>query len=199
MERGADASLAAEKKRLRALVIARRAEMSEEARRIASRRAADTLLSLLQPPPGIVSLFLPMAEEIDPRPAIERIHASGGAIALPVVTGKRTHLDFRRWAPGEPLIPGVWNIPEPPPSAPSVEPDVVIVPLVAFDRRGGRLGYGAGFFDRTLAVHRARKPLRAIGFAFACQEVEAVPIEAHDEPLDAIVTENGVVTPRAAG
>jgi 5-formyltetrahydrofolate cyclo-ligase len=191
-------SLKTEKRALRAEVVARRAAMSAEARRIASERACDHLARLLLPSPGVVTAFMSLEGEIDIGPAIAAVHRAGVPLALPVVTGKGQKLTFRHFAPGDPLAAGTWNIPEPLPEAPEAVPDVIVVPLVAFDGNGGRLGYGAGFYDRTLAFWRARKPVRAVAFAFACQAVEAVPREAHDEPLDAIVTENGVVTFRRA-
>lgn len=96
---------------------------------------------------------------------------------------------FRDWAPGDPLIKGRMNIPGPPPDAPEVFPEVLLVPPVTFDRCGDRIGYGAGFYDRTLPALRGIHPVFALGFAFACQEIEAVPEEGHDVAIDAIATE----------
>ncbi|HUF44987.1 MAG TPA: 5-formyltetrahydrofolate cyclo-ligase, partial [Aestuariivirgaceae bacterium] len=120
---------------------------------------------------------------------------------LPVVVARGQPLVFRAWAPGNPTVAGIWSIPVPLESAPELEPDVLIVPMLAFDGEGYRLGYGGGFYDRTLARLRAIKPVVAVGAAFAGQEVAQVPRGPHDEPLDWIVTEHGPKRPakRPAG
>ncbi|MDE3177228.1 MAG: 5-formyltetrahydrofolate cyclo-ligase, partial [Pseudomonadota bacterium] len=105
-------------------------------------------------------------------------------------------LRFRRWRPGEPTAPGQMRIPEPTAQAPELEPDLLFVPLAAFDRRGHRIGYGAGHYDCTLARLRARKPIVAVGVAYAACEVAAVPHEAHDQPLDYILTEAELIAVR---
>ena len=108
---------------------------------------------------------------------------------MPVVMGERLPLTFRAWAPGEPTQPGIWNIPVPLETAPELLPDVLLVPMLAFDRQGYRLGYGGGFYDRTLIKLCALKPIIAIGVAYADQEVEEVPRGPHDQLLDYIMTE----------
>lgn len=135
--------------------------------------------------------YVPIRSEIDPTPAMA-VHA--GPLALPVVVAAGQPLAFRSWRPGEALVPGAFCAPVPASGVP-VAPVVLIVPLVAFDRSGGRLGYGGGFYDRTLADLRAAGPVRAIGFAYAAQEVARVPVEPTDQPLDLIVTERGVIRP----
>ena len=102
-------------------------------------------------------------------------------------------LTFRRWRPGEPTVPGEMNIPEPPPEAPEVEPDLLFVPLSAFDRRGHRIGYGAGHYDLTLAGLKALKPITTIGVAYSVCEVGAAPNEPHDIPLDYILTDSELI------
>jgi 5-formyltetrahydrofolate cyclo-ligase len=102
-------------------------------------------------------------------------------------------LVFRQWKPGDPLVAGKMDIPEPRASAPVLDPDLLFVPLAAFDRAGQRIGYGAGFYDVTLEALRARKPIVAVGVAYAAQEVEAVPREDHDERLDFILTERELI------
>jgi 5-formyltetrahydrofolate cyclo-ligase len=114
-------------------------------------------------------------------------------VALPVVTARGLPLGFRRWRPGDVLVSGAFGLLVPGPSAEPVMPQLVLVPLLAFDRQGGRLGYGAGFYDRTLAVLRAAGPVIAIGVAYADQEVPAVPVEPHDQPLDWIATEREIL------
>lgn len=139
-----------------------------------------------------VSGYMPIRTEIDPRAALEGM-PKPVRICLPVVQGPGLPLIFRKWIPGDPLIEGAFGamIPE---RTTQDAPDVLIVPLAAFDARGFRLGYGGGYYDRTLENLRASGPVAAIGFAFAGQEVDAVPTEPTDQALDFIVTELGVRT-----
>lgn len=132
--------------------------------------------------------YMAMRTEIDPLPAMA---AHQGAVGVPVILGAGQALRFREWSPGCAMVAGEFGALIPAEGA-WVEPEVVIVPMVAFDARGYRLGYGGGFYDRTLEGLRARRPTLAVGFAFAAQEMEAVPIEATDQRLDAVVTEQGV-------
>lgn len=147
-----------------------------------------------QPAPGfhIVSAFYPFRSEIDTRPLLTRLAGEGWTTCLPVVMGDGLPLTFRKWLPGEALVMGALNIERPGDEAPEVEPDVLMVPMLAFDRQGYRLGYGGGFYDRTLDKLRARKNIIAIGMAYAAQEAEAVPHDAHDQPLDYVMTEKGL-------
>ena len=134
--------------------------------------------------------YMAMRTEIDPLPAMA---AHAGPVAVPVIIAANQPLRFRQWSPDAPLIPGTFGAKIPADGA-WIEPEIVIVPLVAFDRRGFRLGYGGGFYDRTLEQLRARRPTLAVGFAFAAQELPEVPVEATDQPLDAVITEAGVLT-----
>lgn len=138
---------------------------------------------------GIVSGFIPYKSEIDTVPLLARLSREGWRTCLPVVIGADQPLLFRAWMPGEPLVPGVWDIPIPPETAAEVLPDVLLVPMLAFDRQGYRLGYGGGFYDRTLEKLRAAKRVWAVGVAYAAQEVVSVPRGAHDAPLDYVMTE----------
>jgi 5-formyltetrahydrofolate cyclo-ligase len=140
----------------------------------------------------IVSAFFPYKSEIDTRPLLGKLAGEGWTTCLPIVVALGEPLIFRRWFPGEPTVPGVWDIPRPVDDAQLVEPDVLLVPLMAFDRRGYRLGYGGGFYDRTLEVLRAKKSIIAIGVAYSAQEVDSVPHGSHDQPLDFVMTEKGV-------
>ncbi len=140
-----------------------------------------------------VSGFWPIKEEPSTLLLLEALPARGIATALPVMCGRDQPLTFRAWRPGEPLVEAKMKIMEPPASAPEVLPDVLFVPLVAFDRQGGRLGYGAGYYDRSLAKLRALKPVTAIGVAFEVQEQLYLPQEPHDEPLDYVLTEHSVI------
>ena len=137
----------------------------------------------------IVSAFFPYKSEIDTRPLLGKLAGEGWSTCLPIVIALGEPLIFRRWLPGEPTVPGVWGIPRPTDDAPLLEPDVLLVPLMAFDRQGYRLGYGGGFYDRTLEQLRARKTITAIGVAYAAQEIDAVPRGPHDQPLDYVMTE----------
>ena len=143
-------------------------------------------------PGGALSAYLPVRAEFDPSPILRYAHSRGCPTCLPVVLGRGRPLAFRRWAPGEPLVDGTFGIAVPPPEAGTLDPAILIVPMLAFDDEGYRLGYGGGFYDRTLALRRARGPAAlAVGVAFAGQRVDRVPRSAEDEGLDWIVTEEG--------
>ena len=137
---------------------------------------------------AILAGYMPMRTEIDPLPAMA---AHRGPVGVPVIMAKATPLKFREWSPGCRLVEGAFKalIPE---DGAWVEPEVMIVPLLAWDARGYRLGYGGGFYDRTLQGLRAKGPVLAVGFAYAAQEVAEVPIDEFDQRLDAMVTEKGV-------
>ncbi|MDJ0942505.1 MAG: 5-formyltetrahydrofolate cyclo-ligase [Kiloniellales bacterium] len=169
------------------------AEERESAAAEVCRRLLDALVI---PAEARVSGYWPLRDELDPRPVLEALAARGRRLCLPVVVESGAALVFRSWRPDAALEPAVFGTRVPGPDCPSVEPDILLVPLLAFDRRGRRLGYGGGFYDRTLAALRGRRPVLAIGLAFAAQEVEEVPVEAGDEALDRIVTEREVIAPR---
>ncbi|MCB2110018.1 MAG: 5-formyltetrahydrofolate cyclo-ligase [Defluviimonas sp.] len=138
-----------------------------------------------------LSGYMPMRTEIDCLPAMA---THRGPVGVPVILGPGQALRFRAWSPGAEMVPGTFGALVPA-EGDWIEPEVLIVPLLAFDRRGYRLGYGGGFYDRTLEALRARGPVTAIGFAFAAQEVDEVPIEATDQPLDIVVTDKGILIP----
>lgn len=155
--------------------------------------AAGHLSALLAGYRGVpLAGYMPIRTEIDPRPAMEEA-AAHGPVGVPVIQGAGLALKFSRWHPGGPLREGPFGA-----QVPQVDdffaPEILIVPLVAFDRRGGRLGYGGGFYDRTLEQLRASRPTLAIGFAFAAQEADDLPLEITDQPLDMLVSEAGVLT-----
>ncbi len=143
---------------------------------------------------SVVSAFFPYLSEIDTRPLLGRLAGEGWTTALPIVLKLGQPLEFRRWMPGEPTIPGKWDIPRPAEDAPLVDPDVLLVPLLAFDRKGYRLGYGGGFYDRTLEKLRNTKPVTAIGIAYSVQEVDSVLHDHHDQLLNYVMTEKELVT-----
>lgn len=137
--------------------------------------------------------YAQMRTEIDPTGAMEEASAHG-PVAMPVIQAANHPLKFRAWTPGCSMIAGEFGaqIPE---TGDWIVPEILIVPLVAFSRNGGRLGYGGGFYDRTLEQLRAHKPTLAIGFAYAAQEIPDLPLEPTDQPLDLIVTELGIIDP----
>jgi 5-formyltetrahydrofolate cyclo-ligase len=160
---------------------------------LAGEKAARRILVGLDFPAGsVVSAYWAMGDELDCRALIQSLHDSGCVIGLPVVVGKGQPLVFRRWTPETRFIPGGFGTQIPGPDSPEVLPERLIVPLLAFDSIGYRLGYGGGFYDRTLAKLRARGPVHAIGYAYAGQEVDAVPRESYDQPLDWLATEESL-------
>jgi 5-formyltetrahydrofolate cyclo-ligase len=143
--------------------------------------------------PGVAaSAYWPMKSEMDTRPLMAALVEFGCVVALPVVMGKGKPLLFRRWRPGLELKSGTFGLSEPGADQPEIAPRVVFVPLLGFDARGNRIGWGAGFYDRTLATLRAKGPVTAVGVAYAAQELAGVPADAHDQPLDWIATERGM-------
>ncbi len=152
-------------------------------------QAAELLADLLAAHRGrALAGYMAMRTEIDPTAAMA---AHQGAVGVPVIRGPGQPLRFREWSPGCAMVDGEFGARIPADGA-WIEPEVVIVPLVGFDARGYRLGYGGGFYDRTLAGLRARHPVLAVGFAFAAQELPEVPIDQYDQRLDVIVTEEGI-------
>lgn len=147
------------------------------------------LKMIVLPPRSVIASYSARGSEMDPAPLAEALRALGHRIALPVMAGRDRPLVFRIHSPGEPLVPNAQGIREPDMAAAVVTPDVLLVPLLAFDRRGGRLGAGGGYYDRTLEDLRGRKTVLAIGIGFACQELAAIPVAPHDAVLDRIVTE----------
>ncbi|MDR3436526.1 5-formyltetrahydrofolate cyclo-ligase [Telmatospirillum sp.] len=138
----------------------------------------------------VVAGYWPMADEVDVLPLMTALAGQGGALALPVVVRKDAPLAFRRWYPGMTLEAGPHGTRHPSSASPLLRPDLLLVPLLAFDRHGGRLGYGGGYYDRTMAGLRAEGGALAVGIAYAAQEMTALPIEPHDQRLDWIVTED---------
>lgn len=140
-----------------------------------------------------VSGYWPIGSEANAMPLLLALGRRGHVLALPVVPRRGEPLDFRRWRPGDPMDTGPFGIAEPQSAAPVVEPDLLLVPLLAFDRAGCRLGYGGGYYDRTLAGLRARKRILAVGVAYAAQECAIVPCEEGDAPLDWVLTESAAI------
>ncbi len=158
--------------------------------------ASDLLAGWLAERRGVpLAGYMPIRTEIDPRPAMAAACAHG-PVAVPVIRGPGLPLDFARWTPGTEMTKGPFGAAVPA-TLDLVEPEILVVPLVAFTRAGHRLGYGGGFYDRTLARLRARRFTRAVGFAFAAQEAETLPVEPTDQPLDLIITEAEILDLRS--
>jgi 5-formyltetrahydrofolate cyclo-ligase len=182
---------------LRARALARRADTSiEAAAAYAAHLATEGLALVMRLRPGVVAAYLPLAGEPSTLPLLENLANAGVKTALPVTGRRGTPLVFRLWRPGEPTVQGKMAIKEPLPAAPEAVPDLLFVPLAAFDRAGHRIGYGAGFYDRSLAWLRAKKPICAVGVAYASQEFPEIPHEEHDEGLDYVLTERELISCR---
>jgi 5-formyltetrahydrofolate cyclo-ligase len=176
------------KERLRSEMLTRRDALDESVRDQAADRIAKYALDLpefrdITP----VGAYWPIRSEVDPRPLMEELIARGQDVALSQIL--HPHLSWRLWQPGDVLVKGGFGVREPGPDAPEVFPKALLVPLVAFDRRGGRIGYGKGHFDRAIAALEAQHPVLTIGLAYAVQEIDEVPVEPHDRLLDVIITE----------
>ena len=174
---------------LRAAALANRDALSEAQRAVAAQAIARRGLPVEMRPGAVVAGYSPIRSELDPTPLMQSLAAQGARLALPVITQRGQSLRFRVWHAGDRLLPGSLGILEPSPAATEIVPDIVLVPLAAFDRTGHRIGYGAGHYDRTLAGLHKSKGFAAIGLAFAAQEVKTVPALQHDVPLDYVLTE----------
>ncbi|MGN6749859.1 MAG: 5-formyltetrahydrofolate cyclo-ligase [Xanthobacteraceae bacterium] len=186
------------KAELRRDALARREALPAQARQEAAEAIAARDFPLRIASGTIVSGFMPLKSEINPLPLLRKLADGGASLALPVVAGRGKPLTMRAWTWGEPLVAGVWGIREPPLAAAEVDPDVILAPLLAFDRAGYRIGYGAGYYDLTLAHLRKKKPITAVGIAFAAQEIETVPRTAFDARLDLVLTETETIDFRNA-
>jgi 5-formyltetrahydrofolate cyclo-ligase len=184
-----DATASSSKADLRAAALASRDALSGEQRAVAAEAIARRGLPFEIMPGAVVSGYSPIRSEIDPAPLMRTLAARGARLALPAVMARGKSLAFRAWFPNDRLMLGPLGILEPSPAAAELIPDIMLVPLAAFDRSGHRIGYGAGHYDYTLAHLRKAKPVTAIGLAFAAQEIKAVPALQHDEALDYVLTE----------
>ena len=182
-------SSATSKADLRTAGLAAREALSGDERAAAAQAIAARGLPLKIAPGTIVSGYSPIRSEVDPAPLMRSLAAQGAQLALPVVLARGKSLSFRAWSPSDRLVLGSLGIPEPSPAAAEVMPDIMLVPLAAFDGLGHRIGYGAGHYDFTLAHLRKLKHVIAIGLAFAAQEIVAVPALPHDVALDYVLTE----------
>ena len=178
---------------LRAAALAQRDALPGAERAAAAEAIAARPFPVAVPQGAIVSGYSPLKSEINPLPLMRLLAKAGASLALPVVAGRGKPLIMRALAFGAPLASGVWGIREPTPDAPEVFPDILLMPLAAFDPHGNRIGYGAGYYDMTLARLRAMKTIVAIGLAFAAQQIDRVPATDRDERLDLVLTERETI------
>lgn len=178
-----------EKRVLRNAAFARRSALSEKVRAAAAEAIAALTFPVAILQGAVVAGYMPIRQEIDPLPLLHALADRGACTAMPTIAAQDAPLIFRAWREGDPLQRGALGIHEPLGEAEILVPDIVLVPLAAFDRTGQRIGYGAGHYDRALSKLRLDKRIIAIGLAFAVQEVAHVPAEPHDVPLDHVLTE----------
>ena len=185
--------IASAKSDLRKVALARRDALPAAERMAAAETIATRAFPIAIASGAVVSGFMPLNSEISPLTLMRKLSDMGARLALPVVVSRGLPLLMRAYAFGDALVKGVRGIRVPPPEAPEVEPDVLLVPLLAFDRNGNRLGYGAGYYDMTIAALRAKKRVVAVGVAFAAQEVDEVPTTPRDVRLDLVLTEREMI------
>jgi 5-formyltetrahydrofolate cyclo-ligase len=185
--------IADQKAQLRAEVLSRRDALPAEMRAQAAKAIARRAFPLAVKPGVIVSGFMPMKTEINPLPLMRKLAGAGAQLALPAIAGRSKPLIMRAYNFGDELARGQWDIREPKLEAQQVDPDILLVPLAAFDRTGHRIGYGAGYYDMTIHALRAHKQITAIGLAFAAQEIAAIPATERDERLDLVLTERETI------
>jgi 5-formyltetrahydrofolate cyclo-ligase len=193
MTHTAPADIAKLKAELRTAAQTRRDALPAHERKAVAETIAAREFPLAIAPGVIVSGFMPLKSEINPLPLMQKLGEAGARLALPAIAGRGKPLIMQAWEFGAPLDRGQWGIREPKPEAPEVDPDILLVPLLAFDREGFRLGYGAGYYDMTIHRLRALKPVTAVGIAFAAQEVPKIPTTPRDERLDLVLTERDVI------
>jgi 5-formyltetrahydrofolate cyclo-ligase len=193
-----DAPTSPSKADLRAVALDARDALSAELRAAAAQAIARHGLPVEITPGTVLAGYSPIRSEIDPLPLMQALAARGARLALPAIASRGQSLRFRVWSANDRLVRGPLGILEPSPAAAEIIPDIVLVPLAAFDRSGHRIGYGAGHYDRTLAHLRKSRHSTAIGLAFAAQQVEAVPALQHDVPLDYVLTETQILDFRSS-
>lgn len=182
---------------LRRAMIARRDALPPDVRSAAAEAIAARAFPFAVPDGATLSGFMPMRSEINPLPLMKKLADAGARLALPVTGPRGQPLVMRAWRWGEPLASGVWGIREPRSEALPIDPDILLVPLLAFDRAGARLGYGGGYYDLTLTQLRSHRPVIAVGLGYAIQEIDRVPTTARDAVLDLVLTEREVIDLRS--
>jgi len=186
-------NLVARKAELRGQALNRRDALPPEERAAAAEAIAQRAFPLAVAPGTIVAGFMPLKSELNPVPLMRKLAEAGAKLALPAIVGRGSPLVMRAYNFGDELARGQWGIREPKPEAAEVAPDILLVPLAAFDRTGHRIGYGAGYYDMTIKALRAKKKVTAVGLAFAAQEISEVPATPRDEALDLVLTEREVI------
>lgn len=181
------------KKQMRTKLVHERSAIEADYARNSAEKLVSFVKEMKLPKGAVVSAYWPMKSEMDIRPVMTYLFENGYTVALPVVTAKGQPMIFRRWTPDEALVIGPYGIEEPSEDCDLVIPEFLFLPLLAFDRQGGRLGYGGGFYDRTIVELRKAGKHHIGGVGFACQEVEKVPLEETDEKLDFILTEKELI------
>jgi len=184
-----------EKDQLRIILKTKRAEITQQHHRDFSLRACDRLVDvILRADIESIGFFLPLKDEIDTRVAIEKLAKHGIQISLPITGKKATPLSFRHFTLGDRLEQGLFNTQQPLKNAKEIIPDLLIVPLLGFDEKGYRLGYGGGYYDCTIEKMSQNRAIKTVGFAFECQKCSSIPRLSHDKQLQMIVTEAQVYT-----
>jgi 5-formyltetrahydrofolate cyclo-ligase len=181
------------KAELRNETLAKRDALPAEVRAAAAEMIAGRDFPVAVKSGTIISGFMPLKSEINPLPLLRKLVADGASLALPAIQGRGKPLAMRAYAFGDEFARGQWGIREPKPEAAEVAPDILIVPLACFDRAGHRIGYGAGYYDMTINALRTKKPVTAVGIAFAAQEIPRVPATERDARLDLVLTEREVI------
>jgi 5-formyltetrahydrofolate cyclo-ligase len=188
-----DTTIPDQKSQVRAEALARRDALPAEERAAAAEALAARPFPIPVPEGAIVSGFMPLKSEINPLPLLRKLADAGARLALPCIAGRGKPLIMRAYTFGDDFARGQWGIREPLSSAAEVDPDIVIVPLAAFDKTGNRIGYGAGYYDMTINALRAKKKVIAVGISFAAQQFPTVPATERDERLDLVLTERETI------
>lgn len=184
-----------EKSDLRARMKRKRVTLQSLYPRSGTQLSARFPAELLTRPGLAISGYSAIQSEIDPAALMEKLKSRGTQLCLPVMVGNDTPLEFRAWSPGDELNFGRFDVEEPLPTAAPMVPEIVLVPLLAFDKKGRRLGYGGGYYDRTLKAMRAANPhLCAVGIGYAAQQISKVPTDSNDQGLDWVLTETGAIS-----
>ncbi len=183
-----------EKSDLRARMKRKRVTLQSLYPRSGTQLSARFPAELLTRPGLAISGYAPIQSEIDPTALMEKLKSRGAQLCLPVMADDGDPLEFRAWSPGDELNIGKFDVEEPLPTAKPMTPEIVLVPLLAFDKKGRRLGYGGGFYDRTLKALRAADPhVCAVGIGYAAQQIAKVPTDSGDQSLDWVLTETGAI------
>lgn len=183
-----------QKRELRSIALERREKIAASVNTThAAKSLESNFLNYFKPTRNeTIAVYWPFRQEIDVIPLLRQLDTMGCSCLLPAVIGRKEPLQFRKWKPGDNLVVSRFGVLEPPVRHTIVTPDIIVTPLLAFDSTGYRLGFGGGFYDRTIAELRKLSDFYAVGAAFEGQEIDNVPHDKFDQRLDAIVTEKRV-------